>query len=209
MFGGRLITVRGKHIRTKRISEIQFRMRSLKAYLADRWAHFLAERDRQAWRNLMKEVEREKALEARKGLSGQHLYTGGNIVRSLAGLGVQDMAPANLGISGIVDASFVAVAPLSTLIFFRPSPLAAGHRLYIWTRGPLHHSRIARKFDLRFLGVSPAGISSPYDVGPQIVARFGPLAAGDWLSLFVQIMRDDGGVKTPGIMLTFPLGQIG
>ena len=208
-FGGKTHTVRGNHIRTKRVTAPQLEMRSWKAYLADRWAHKLFEEQRKAWLELARRARRDIKWAARFGLSGAHLYVGGNLVRFKAELPVQDAAPSDLSVYGVVDESIVVLAPTTALIFFSPSPLASGHRLYIFARGPVHHGRVARLFDLRFLGVSPPGIASPFDVGPLIVAKFGLLAAGDWLSVFVAILRDDGGVRTTGVMLTFPQGQIG
>jgi hypothetical protein len=178
-------------------TQLQRQLRAWKFTLAKRWAHYLDDLLRKAWRNLQT-AERSAASR----------YIGGNLVRLTAGLDIQDAAPADLGISGITIATFFPVSVGASLIFFAPSPLAPGHRLYIFARGPLHHSRIARRFDLRFLGVSPPGIASPYDVGPQLVAKFGPLQPGEWISLLVAIMRDDGGVRTPGIIITFPDGHI-
>lgn len=179
-------------------SRLQAERRAFKAYLAKRWAHHLNDLQRQGWRMLKY-----------KDRSGDSIYIGGNIVRNMAGLDVQDTAPENLAVRGIVELIFVPTASGASLIYFSPSPLDSGHRLYIFARGPLHHSRIARLFNLRFLGVSPTGVSSPWDVGPLLESKYGPLQAGEWISLLVAIMRDDGGVRTTGIMVNPPDGQIG
>ena len=136
--------------------------RSWTANLSTRWSHTLSEVQRQAWRD-----------RARDRGAAQQLYIGGNIARLNAGLIVQDAAPADVSPSALRSLLLGPTAPAQVNIFFTPSPLAAGDRLYVYAVEPslLGKPRAVREFS--FLGVSPSGQVSPYDIGSPLTSRYG------------------------------------
>jgi hypothetical protein len=200
--------------RNKFMSKVQWQHQSFKAYLADQWAHYLAPRDRAQWNDLVKRLGKQlvqvkkQEREDAKGLTGQHAFIGGNFVRLMSGLDIQTAAPSDFSVQGIDHMFAVLTAPATALITFSPSPLAPGHRLYIYSRIPQAKASNSTKDQMRFLGVSDPGIASPFDAGPLLVGKYGVLRSGNWISLLVAVVRDNGGVKTGGIKIGYPDGHI-
>lgn len=194
---GSAAAVRGKASERLVQAPRQLQVRSWLANLSTRWSHTLTDAQRAAWR---------AAGSGR--LPGQILYISGNLARFDADLGVQDDAPVDVAPSALISALVQATAPDEAFVYFEPSSLASGERLYLYASRPRQSPRVMTRAAMTFLGVSPDGQVSPYDVGPTLATRFGDLQAGDWVSLFVAILQDDGGVLGPGLLLTYPQGEV-
>jgi hypothetical protein len=166
--------------------------------LAQRWGSQLSDAQRLGWR--FRAEARGNALS---------FYIGGNLARLNAGLAVQDDPPTDLIPSALLALSVVAAAPDEALLYFSPSSLASGFRLYLYAAPPTAFPRIVRSTDMAFLGVSSAGALSPFDAGPLLQAKYGDLVEGDFLQLFVKLLKDDGGVLGPGLLITGGRAQVG
>jgi hypothetical protein len=175
----------------------QLQVQSWAAYLSGRWSHDLSDSQRAAWRAVAGSSRR-----------AQQSYIGGNIARLNAGQGVQDDGPVDTAPSALISALVQATAPAEVFVYYTAASLLSGTRLYVYASKPRTSARTMTPMAMTFLGVSPDGQVSPYDVGPALVAKYGDLTTGDWVSLFVKVLRDDGGILGPGLLITYPQGEV-
>jgi hypothetical protein len=186
--------VAGRRGTRQRLAQTQARF----AHLMKRWSVSLTDGMRLGWR-----------LATVSQAAGLNAYVAGNLARLNAGLPIQDTPPRDLAPSALVVLGVVASVPDKAALSFLPAPLAPGFRLYLYARSPTSLPVIVRSSDMAFLGVSPGGLGSPFDVGPLLVDRFGPLQEGFFLHLFVRVLKDDGGVLGPGLVITGAQAQVG
>jgi hypothetical protein len=165
--------------------------------LAQRWSSQLSAVQRLGWR--LRVDQRGNPLS---------FFIGGNLARLNAGLEIQDDPPADLTAIALLSLSVVAAAPDEALLYFSPSSLPAGFRLYLYAAPPTSFPRVMRSTDMAFLGVSLAGASSPFDAGPLLKAKYSDLVDGNFLQLFVRVLKDDGGVLGPGLLVTGAQAQV-
>jgi hypothetical protein len=172
-------------------------VRSAIATLARRWFGVLTQLQRNGWIALAAANPVTDVFGNLHTLTGEQFYIRVNQIRRQAGLGFVDSAPADQVVTGLDTLSVSATAPATLSISFTSSPLAAGHRLYLFATPSLSPGKVASKQDAKLIGVSGTAIASPFAAGGLYTARHGSLIAGRLVTVFVATLRDDRGALSP------------
>lgn len=192
--------VRRGSVPRRQQTAVNTRVRGSLANLARRWFGTLSQFQRDGWVALAAANPVSDVFGNLYALSGQQFYIRVNQVRFAAGLSGLDTAPADQSVTGIVTLSVNAVAPNTLTISFTVSPLAAGHRLYIFASPSLSPGRVATKRDMKFIGVSGLAIASPFNASSLYGARFGNMTVGKRIWVSVAVLRDDRGALAPALI---------
>ena len=174
------------------------------ANFARRWFGTLTQVQRDAWIALAVANPVTDVFSNSHILTGQQLYIRCNQLRAQAGLAVIDAAPADQAVTGLATLTVTATAPATLSLAFTATPLAAGHRLYIFASPSLSPGKVATKSDMKFIGVSGPGQTSPYAAGTQYATRFGSMIATKLISVSVAVLRDDRGALSPYFFASDP-----
>jgi len=165
--------------------------------LARSWVSVLTQAQRDAWIALAVINPVTDVFGNSHILTGQQLYIRVNRLRAQAGLTALSAAPADQSVTGLATLTVTATAPATLSLAFTATPLAAGHRLYIFATPPLSPGKLATKSDMAFLGVSATAQASPFAAGSLYAARFGDMISTRLISVSVAVLRDDRGALSP------------
>lgn len=124
-----------------------------------------------------------------------------NLRRVHLGLSILGTPPASLMVHGLRSLSVTVISgsPPTITITFTPSPLPAGHRLWIFASASLGIGITQYQPYRRWIGASGAGITSPFNAQPLYTARWAPPFAGDGIGWKVHTINEANGLTSPGI----------
>lgn len=86
-------------------------------------------------------------------------------------------------------------------VTFGASPLGAAERLYLFATAGLNAGRQFFQPNLRWIGVSGAAATTPYDASADYTGKFGSLIAGQAIGLKVHVVDRTKGALSPGIFV--------
>lgn len=190
--------------RTPRVQQTSFstEIRAGLETLSKRWSSTLTQVQRNAWTALAAANPITDVFGNAHALTGHQIYIRANQLLIRAGLPTIDTAPPDQAITGITSSSIVATSPATLTVTFSPTPLAAGHRLYLSATPNLSPGKTPDKSAMRFIGVSGLAIASPFAAGALYTARLADLIATRRVSVAVQIFRDTRAFTTTPLIET-------
>lgn len=114
-----------------------------------------------------------------------------------------DDPPTSLAITGITSLSITAAAGTPALsIVFGPSPLDTNVKLDIFATQQLPTGRSYTKSYMRWIGVSNAAQTTPFNALAMYTAKFGALTEGSKIGFQVGTIDVTTGAKTNGLYTT-------
>lgn len=170
--------------------------------LSKRWSSTLTQAQRDAWLALAVANPITDVFGNAHALTGHQLYIRANQLLIRAGQPTIDTAPVDQAITGIASASITAAAAATLTVTFAPTPLPAGHRLYLSATPNLSPGRTPDKSQMRFIGVSPLAQASTFAAGSLYTTRLANLIATRRISIAIQIFRDTRAILTTPIIET-------
>ncbi len=177
-------------------------VRATLSTFSKRWSSTLTQVQRDAWIALAVANPVTDVFGNAHALSGHQLFIRANQLLIQAGVATIDAAPPDQALTGITSTSIIATAPATLTITFAPTPLAAGHRLYISATPNLSPGKIPDKAAMRFIGVSALAQASAFAAGGLYTTRLAPLITARRISVAVQVFRDSRAFASTPIIAT-------
>jgi hypothetical protein len=154
-----------------------------------------------AWKNFAEQLNRTDQYGQRIRYDALRAYYAVNLRRLQLGLNVLALPPASTMVHGLRSLSVTVISgnPPTITITFTPSPLPAGHRLWIFASTSLQIGITQYQSYRRWIGASAAAITSPFNAAPLYNARWAPPFAGDGIGWKVHTVNEANGLMSPGI----------
>lgn len=191
----------GAYIRNGAIPYAVYSQRALTAKSAlslsvRAWSN-LTEAQRLSWQEYAKTITATNGLGKQISLTGQNCYVRSN-ARLIQALETPvDTPPTAPAPDGVAITSFAVDAGAGdTELVFAPTPLPAGHRM--WIRACRTTSGAITNFQnlLTTVLITPAAATSPVDLKPYLIDAFGALEAGMFYHVEIRVFSTATGLMS-------------
>lgn len=182
---------------TARQTLVRQRLATLSKY----WAGTLTAAQRASWNGFAKLNPVVDVFNDKQQLSGLACFVRLNSAILNSGDTLIDTPPVDLDVTGLTSVTITATAgPSVVSIAFTATPLAAGHKLYIWATPGLSAGVTFFKPFLRFIGASAAAAASPYVATAAYTAKYGDTISGTQIGFLVAVIDGTKGSVAPGLV---------
>jgi hypothetical protein len=165
------------------------------------WFSSITDAKIKAWEGYAQLLRRTDQFGQPKSYDPLRAFLAVNVRRRLLNLPFLATPPANTFVQGLTSAAVTVsgTPPYPVTVTFSPSPLPAGHRIWIFATTSMGIGTRQYKPFLRWIGASPAQQSSPFNATTLYNNRFPPPFSGDAIGFRIHVMNEANGLIDPGI----------
>jgi hypothetical protein len=135
-------------------------------------------------------------------LTGHDLYIGINRILTTAGYAAVDTAPSTQTVTGLSAIAITSSAPDNMEVTFTPTPLPAGHLLYIFARANFSPGIEPDRSHKSFLLATAEEETSTLEIGTEFSTLLGDIIAGRQQAIFAALLNVTDGALSPLITAT-------